>query len=72
MGDLDRLEEALASYDNALAINPDYVEAWTNRGSSLALLGRYEEALISCDNALAINPNYENAQRLKQLILSKL
>ena len=33
--DLKRPEEALASYDQALAIKPDYAEALNNRGNAL-------------------------------------
>ena len=32
---LKRLEEALASYDKALALKPDYAEALNNRGNAL-------------------------------------
>ena len=38
-------EEALASYDQALHIKPDYYYAWDNRGDALSNLGRYEEAI---------------------------
>ncbi|WP_353572711.1 tetratricopeptide repeat protein [Candidatus Albibeggiatoa sp. nov. BB20] len=32
---LDKYEEAIASYDKALKIKPDYALAWYNRGVSL-------------------------------------
>ncbi len=44
-------EEALASYDQALKLQPDYYLAWVNRGNALADLGRLEEALASYDQA---------------------
>ena len=47
--DLGRPEEALASYDGALAIRPDYAEALNNRGNRAMALGRLEEALASYD-----------------------
>ena len=59
--DLKRPEEALASYDKALAIKPDYVEALNNRGNALRDLKRLEEALASYDKALAIRPDYAEA-----------
>ncbi|WP_159788086.1 CHAT domain-containing protein [Sodalinema gerasimenkoae] len=49
-------EEALESFDRALALNPNLYQAWGNRGNALSKLGRYEEALESCDRALALNP----------------
>jgi Flp pilus assembly protein TadD len=35
LGKLGRLEEAIASYDQALEIKPDKDEAWNNRGYAL-------------------------------------
>ena len=54
-------EEALASYEQAVEIQPDYYTAWYNRGNTLGTLGRYEEALASYDKALAIKPDYDLA-----------
>jgi tetratricopeptide (TPR) repeat protein len=55
------LEEAIASYDKALEIKPDYHEAWNNRGNALGDLGRLEEAIASYDKALEIKPDYHEA-----------
>src|SRR5664280_2193422 len=49
-------EEAISSYDKALALNPRDAMTWDNKGSSLSSLGRYEEALDCLDKALALNP----------------
>ena len=55
---LGRLEEAIASYDKALEIKPDYYEAWNYRGIILCdYLGRYEEAIISFNKAIEIKPD---------------
>jgi superkiller protein 3 len=54
-------EAAVASYDQALKIKPDYHEAWNNRGGALWNLGRLEEAVASYDQALKIKPNYHDA-----------
>ncbi len=56
--ELKRPEEALGSCDKALAIEPNSVEALTNRGNVLFALKRLEEALASHDKALAIKPNH--------------
>jgi protein O-GlcNAc transferase len=58
---LGRLQEALASYDKALAIRPDNAEALNNRGITLEDLKRFEDALASYDKALAIKPDYAEA-----------
>jgi tetratricopeptide (TPR) repeat protein len=50
-------EEAIASYDKALEIKPDYYEVWGNRGVALNDLGKYEEAIASYDKVLEIKPD---------------
>ncbi len=60
-GALCQPEEALASYDKALAIRPDYADALFNRGVALQDLKRPEEALASYDKALAIRPDHADA-----------
>ena len=59
--ELKRFDEALASYDRALALRPDYAEARSNRGSALDDLKRYDEALASYDRALALRPDFAEA-----------
>ena len=55
--DLQQLDQALACYDKALALKPDYAEAFYSRGIALKKLGRLEEALASFDQALALKPD---------------
>ena len=61
LSDLGRKEEAIASYDQAVAIKPDKHEAWYNRGVALSALGRNEEAIASYDEVLALKPDYYRA-----------
>jgi hypothetical protein len=65
---LNRFEEALASYDNAIAINSNYPQAYLNRGLTLKSLNRLNEALISYNNAIVINPDYAEAYWNKSLV----
>jgi tetratricopeptide (TPR) repeat protein len=58
---MDRHEEALASYEKALAIRPDHAEALNSCGNALAALRRYAQALASYDQALALRPDYAEA-----------
>jgi hypothetical protein len=58
---LRRLEEAVASFDRALAIRPDNAKAHYNRGNALNELKRFDEALVSCDRAIALNSNLAEA-----------
>ena len=55
---LARHEEALASYDRALAIQPTYVDAWANKGMSLMALDRRADAIASFRRALALQPGH--------------
>ena len=65
-------EEAIASYDKALEIEPDYHIAWNNRGNSLGYLGREEEAIACFDKALEIEPDYYNAWNNRGVSLAYL
>ena len=56
-----RYSEAIASYDKALEIKPDYHEAWNNRGIAFYYLQRYSEAIASYDKALEIKPDDHEA-----------
>jgi tetratricopeptide (TPR) repeat protein len=58
---LTNYEEAIKNYDKALAIDPDYVYALTNKGNTLSNLGRYQEAIEYYDKALAIDPKFKYA-----------
>ena len=55
------LDEALASHDKAIALNPDYAEAFNKRGEVLLALKRIDEALASHDKAIALKPDYAEA-----------
>jgi len=65
-------EAAIASYDQALKIKPDYYEAWNNRGNALGKLGRLEEAIASYDQALKIKPDYHKVWNNRGVALGKL
>ena len=72
LSDLGRNEEAIASYDKALAINPDLHEAWYSRGYALYALRRKEEAIASYEKALAIKPDDDAAWNNRGNVLSDL
>ena len=58
---LEASAEALASYDKAIALKPDFAEAYSNRGNALMDLKRPEEALASYERAIALKPDYAEA-----------
>ena len=59
--ELGRLDEALASYTQAIALKPDYARAHYNLGITLQELGRLDEAESSCRQAIALKPDYAEA-----------
>src|SRR6202451_3394482 len=58
---LDRFDEALASYDRALALRPAYAEVLINRGVTLHALARFVDALASYDAAVVLWPGSDAA-----------
>lgn len=59
--DLGQLDEAIACYNRALAINPRFVEAYNNQGVALLALRRFDDAIASYRKALTIRPDYAQA-----------
>ena len=53
---LGRRDDAVAAYQAAIRLKPDYVEAHTNLGNVLKDLGRYDEAILSYDRVIALEP----------------
>jgi predicted O-linked N-acetylglucosamine transferase (SPINDLY family) len=58
---LGDLQDALVSYERAIALKPDYAEAYCCRGAAQESLRRASAALASYDRATEINPNYADA-----------
>lgn len=50
-----KYQEAIALFDKAIKINPNYFDAWHNRGNALFDLEAYEEALNAYEKAIQIN-----------------
>jgi len=53
-GDVD---EAIAQYQQALQIKPDFAEAHSNLGNALFQKGKVDEAIAHCQRALQIKPD---------------
>src|SRR5712692_3640397 len=65
-------EEALAAHDRAIRLNPNYPDAYFNKGLTLSGLKRYEEALAAYDQTIRLDPNYASAYYSKGNVLSDL
>jgi tetratricopeptide (TPR) repeat protein len=58
---LGQLGLSVEAYNKALAIKPDYAEAYYNMGNALKDQGKLEEAIEAYNKALAIKPDYAEA-----------
>lgn len=67
-----RLEDAVASYDIALRLSPDDIEAANNRGIALKDLKRYDEALASYDIVLRHKPDLAVAHYNRGLVFREM
>jgi tetratricopeptide (TPR) repeat protein/tRNA A-37 threonylcarbamoyl transferase component Bud32 len=69
---LQRYEEALAVYEKAGEIKPNYPQAWYGQGKALFQLKKYPEALLAYDKAIQIQPNYLEAWSNRGFVLVSL
>ncbi|MEM6527793.1 MAG: tetratricopeptide repeat protein, partial [Chloroflexota bacterium] len=58
---IEQYENALADYDEALRLMPDYAFIYGNRGEVLFMLGRYDEALENFHRAHQMVPRLRRA-----------
>ncbi len=60
-GQADRYELALADFDRALELRPDYEDALGGRGVTFRLMERYEDALADFTRVIDLDPNVARA-----------
>ena len=68
----DNYEEKLKLYDEALTLDPLYLDAWIQKGFALDRVGRSEEALACYDKALEIDPENPGLRCLKGFAFNNL
>jgi FOG: TPR repeat len=56
-----RSDEAIGHYDEAITLQPDYADAYYNRGTVLLAKGRVDEAIADLAKALEMHPNDADA-----------
>ena len=54
-------EAAIAEYDEAIRLEPDYAVAYYSRGNAKALLWQPEAAIVDYDKAIRLKPSYAEA-----------
>ena len=63
---------AIADYDSAIRINPDYASAYNNRGIAKRKLGQHFAAIADFDTAIRIKPDYAIAYNNRGIAKGKL
>jgi tetratricopeptide (TPR) repeat protein len=63
---------ALKSFEKAIELKPDYVEAWNSKGVALSRLGKHYEAILSFEMALRIRSDFYKAYYNKGTTLAKI
>ncbi|HEU5374690.1 MAG TPA: tetratricopeptide repeat protein [Ktedonobacteraceae bacterium] len=72
LSQLQRYEEAIQAYDQAIALNPSSLSAYYSKGDIFLKLQRYEEAIQVYDQAITISPSSLSAYYSKGDTLLKL
>jgi tetratricopeptide (TPR) repeat protein len=64
------MPEAVAHYEQALRINPGYVDAHCNLAAAYGAMGRLDEAIAQLELALRLDPSRadarDNLERLRK------
>ena len=61
---LNKADEAIKAFDEAIKINPKASNAWYSKGAVLDKLNKLDEAIKAYDKAIKINP--KNSDGLEQ------
>ena len=69
---LGRLDDAVAAYDAALRLKPDYVAAYANLGHVLKEQRRFDDALAAYDSAIRLKPDHAGAHSNRGVALHEL
>ena len=70
--DLGLYQGAIAAYDKAIRLKPDYAYAYITRGDAKAQLDQYFGAIADFDTAIRLKPDYANAYVSRGLTKSLL
>ncbi|NER32036.1 MAG: tetratricopeptide repeat protein, partial [Symploca sp. SIO1C4] len=57
----EEYERAIANFEKATQLKPDYFQAYYHQGIVLGYLGRIEEAIASYSKATQLKPDYLEA-----------
>ncbi len=69
---LDKYEDAIEDYDEAIRLNPDLMEAYVNRAICYIHLDDYKESLSDLNKAIKLDPTNYMAYTSRGSVLSRL
>ncbi len=61
-------DRAIADYNTAIQLKPDYAEAYNNRGFAYYLKGNEERAIADYTRAIELRPNYPKAYNSRGVV----
>src|SRR3972149_1432137 len=61
IADVNRLQEAIEHFQQAIRFNPKYPEAHNNLGFALLLTGQFQTAIKHCEQAVQLKPDFPEA-----------
>lgn len=64
-------DEVIADYNQAIELNPEYVDAYNNRGVVRYEKGDFEGAFADYDQAIRVNPSYAKPYKNRGLALQR-
>ena len=70
--ELGQYESAIADYDMAIQLRPDYADAYNDRGVVKGKLGEYDAAIADYDKAIDLEPDYAIAYNNRGMAKSAL
>ena len=70
-GERGMTEEAVAEYETAIRLDPDYPKSYLNLGAVLSRTGRTDEAMVAFREALRLNPGYASARINLAMLLER-
>jgi tetratricopeptide (TPR) repeat protein len=66
------IQGAIAEFDEAIRLNPNYAEAYFNRGSASSDLGKHQESIEDYNQAIKLKPDYSRAYNGRGVAYSDL
>lgn len=68
----EQLESALAQYEKALQIEPQFMDALVAKGAALAKMNKLKEAKVCLEDALSIAPEDGNAKKYHSIVVQRV